>query len=527
MTIQYSRFSFPNTPVDVCTIVGKYEHVLDAKRYKLKAGQTFRVVHAKTHYLNVLRTCTENNFRMQIRRQLVDLDANLYASNATPRVLSLSPDRCLVQSYIKACSMTSHTVCFICDSVERLADDYLGWIQSCVGCVEEPVQPTACIVLCGSSLEYSKSVLAHEFERSCTSTEERARTYALGSRCFSHTSVLYYPKLSNHRHHDPVNWQLLEKVERHALEISNGYLQSLGYYWREHSVHRLFSSSLDVFANPTDRCHFSVASALSVDLSATCPALSHQRAFFDAKRTLEGQDAVSEALVPLLGRYMAYHLLSYCPLLDIENFKMPPASSGSLFEFLFRLRYAHVAEQILAQVVGAQEITAPVLCSVETHMHAAIVEYLSAGERITPTHLTSLGRYQGLFQQQQGHQRLCAGCFFAYWDDVLPCRHGFCKSCTHNISLHWKQSGRIHMSHCPACLVSFPSPFRIRLQPPTAGGRVLSLDGGGVKGIIELEILQQLGSLVGGDLPVDKLFDMILGTSIGKFIHLKLPCRKG
>jgi hypothetical protein len=292
-------------------------------------------------------------------------------------------------------------------------------------------------------------------------------------------------------------------------------IQSIGSYWKRlNGTH--FSSSLDMFAKHTDRCHFSIASDLSVDLSAACPSLAHQIAFFNAKRTLEGQNIVSETLAPLLGRYMAYHLLSYCPLLGIENFKVPPASSGSLFDFLFRQRYAHIAEKILARVTGAQEITAPVLCSIETHMHAAIIEYLSAGERVTLTHLTSLGRYQVLFHQQQGPQRLCAGCFFAYWDDVLPCRHGFCKACTHNISLHWKQSGRIYMSHCPACLVSFPSPFRIRLQPPTAGGRVLSLDGGGVKGIIELEILQQLSGLVGGDLPVDRLFDMIVGTSIGK-----------
>ena len=74
------------------------------------------------------------------------------------------------------------------------------------------------------------------------------------------------------------------------------------------------------------------------------------------------------------------------------------------------------------------------------------------------------------------------------------------------------------MTRCPVCLDVFPKPFQIRPQPPTAGGRVLSLDGGGVKGIIELEILQQLCDLVGGDLSVDNLFDMVVGTSIGKLI---------
>lgn len=154
-------------------------------------------------------------------------------------------------------------------------------------------------------------------------------------------------------------------------------------------------------------------------------------------------------------------------------------------------------------------MTMPMLDEVKAHMHATILEYLGTSKCITQTHLSNLGRYRTFFHQQQFPQRLCAGCFFVYWDDLLPCRHGFCKACTHNVSLQWKRSAHIQLSHCPACLAEFSSPFQIRLQPPTAGGRVLSLDGGGVRGIIELEILHQLSSLVGGNLPVDKLFSTL------------------
>jgi hypothetical protein len=523
MTLQYSRFFFPNTPVDVCTLVGKYEYLLDTKWYKPTAGQTLRVVNAKTHYLNVLRTCVGYSPRTQIQRQLVHLEADALApSSHTPQVVDLSPKSCSLQTYVKACYLTSNTICFVDDSIERLANNYIAWIQACVRVAEEPVQPTACIVVCGSLLDHSPETLACEFKRKCASTEDRASAYALGSCCFSHTEVLYHEKLSNHRRHSRIDWQLLDTVEQRALGTSSNHLHSLGYYWTEHSVHHLCSRSLAFFAKHTDTRQFSIALALSVDLVKGCPTLPHQIAFFCPTQPFVGQGDVAGALVPLLGKYMAYHLLAHCPLLDIENFKVSPASDRSLFDCLFRQRYEPVANQILARVETSQQVTTSLPHTVKAHVLASIAEYLSAADCITLTHLSSLGKYGTFFQQQQHPQRLCAGCFFAYWDDVLPCRHGFCKVCTHNLSLQWKHSARIQITHCPVCLVIFPKPFRIRVQPPTAGGRVLSLDGGGVKGIIELEILQQLRTLIGGELPMDALFDLVVGTSIGKSIFVQV-----
>ena len=85
----------------------------------------------------------------------------------------------------------------------------------------------------------------------------------------------------------------------------------------------------------------------------------------------------------------------------------------------------------------------------------ALDVYLSTAESITRTHISSLRDYRGMFLQQQP-QRLCVGCFFAYWDDLLPCQHGFCKVCTHNYSANWKHNACLQMTHCPACLETFP-----------------------------------------------------------------------
>ncbi|KAK0866001.1 hypothetical protein LTR87_015181 [Friedmanniomyces endolithicus] len=62
----------------------------------------------------------------------------------------------------------------------------------------------------------------------------------------------------------------------------------------------------------------------------------------------------------------------------------------------------------------------------------------------------------------------------------------------------------------------------IRLKPPTAGVRVLSVDGGGVRGIIPLEFLHLLQRSFGSSCRIQDLFDLALGTSAGGLVVLGL-----
>lgn len=59
--------------------------------------------------------------------------------------------------------------------------------------------------------------------------------------------------------------------------------------------------------------------------------------------------------------------------------------------------------------------------------------------------------------------------------------------------------------------------------------RLLSLDGGGVRGVAELEILRRLETEIGLNVPITDFFDLIVGTSIGKqqivLISLRLIMR--
>ncbi|KAH8704514.1 hypothetical protein GQ44DRAFT_732313 [Phaeosphaeriaceae sp. PMI808] len=326
MMFQYSAFSSPNTPVDVCTVVGRCGHLLDSKLFRPKPGQTLRIVNGKVCYLNVLKDCTRANLHKQLQRQFVDLDVDVRPLHDVSRVVGLSPEKCSVQCYIKACNLASNTVCFIDDSIEKLASNYLSWIECCMETVVEPVKPTAIVVLCGSQSAYNKTTLTRAFTESCISTASGAGLYGLAWQCFRKTDALYYSKLSNPQNRLPVNCRLLDMVERLASETG----QLHGYYWRENSVHKLFSQSLSFFSKATtSRRRFSIALALSVDIPNNTQTLRHRTGFFN--HSLAPQE-VFKAAVPLLGMYMAYHLLAHSPLLDIENFKLPDASNKALFD---------------------------------------------------------------------------------------------------------------------------------------------------------------------------------------------------
>ena len=57
----------------------------------------------------------------------------------------------------------------------------------------------------------------------------------------------------------------------------------------------------------------------------------------------------------------------------------------------------------------------------------------------------------------------------------------------------------------------------MNITPQLSGIRVLSLDGAGVRGIVELEVMQRLEEEIGLKIPLWSFFDLIVGTSAGGF----------
>ena len=78
------------------------------------------------------------------------------------------------------------------------------------------------------------------------------------------------------------------------------------------------------------------------------------------------------------------------------------------------------------------------------------------------------------------------------------------------------KEGHFELSRCILCETR--GSVVARLKPATAGARILTVDGGGIRGVVPLEFLQLLQGLIGPNLPVQDLFEQAFGTSSGKYL---------
>ncbi|KAK0731946.1 acyl transferase/acyl hydrolase/lysophospholipase, partial [Lasiosphaeris hirsuta] len=124
---------------------------------------------------------------------------------------------------------------------------------------------------------------------------------------------------------------------------------------------------------------------------------------------------------------------------------------------------------------------------------------------------------------------VCFGCLFGRPEYKLPCGHRICLNCVADFNHEEAEEdypGHVRHHVCILCGASSASspeyPIDTKIFPDFAGLRILSLDGGGVRGIIELVILERLETLIGLGLPLNHFFDLIVGTSSGGIIALGL-----
>lgn len=126
----------------------------------------------------------------------------------------------------------------------------------------------------------------------------------------------------------------------------------------------------------------------------------------------------------------------------------------------------------------------------------------------------------------------CFSCLFEPPEHALPCGHVLCTPC---LMAYGKSRGTtvVEMTGCP--METFITPrrksWKVVLKPAAAGIRILTLDGyarpiyitglsvpsnniyrGGIRGIVELEILRLIERAMGGRMPIQSFFDLIVGT---------------
>lgn len=121
-----------------------------------------------------------------------------------------------------------------------------------------------------------------------------------------------------------------------------------------------------------------------------------------------------------------------------------------------------------------------------------------------------------------------ATCFCCLMDvptHPLPCGHVLCTAC---IKAYGKQTkSTVVVPCCPLHCEStrWAKPAIVRFNPAGAGVRILSLDGGGIRGIVQLEVLRAIEQALGNHISVQAFFDLMVGTGTGGLIATALTMK--
>lgn len=109
--------------------------------------------------------------------------------------------------------------------------------------------------------------------------------------------------------------------------------------------------------------------------------------------------------------------------------------------------------------------------------------------------------------------RTCISCLRRSPEYSFSCGHAICETC---IQIFGTRTPKTEFEYrFDKCLVCHDGVLQVAIKPPTAGVRILSIDGGGVRDVVPLEYLGLLQDQLGPECPIQSLFDLAIGTSSG------------
>ena len=119
----------------------------------------------------------------------------------------------------------------------------------------------------------------------------------------------------------------------------------------------------------------------------------------------------------------------------------------------------------------------------------------------------------------------CFCCLMDVPEHPLPCGHVLCTAC---VKAYGKQlKSAVALSCCPLHREStkWAKSVVFKFKPAGAGVRVLALDGGGVRGVVQLEVLHAIEQCLGGVIQVQSFFDLVVGTGTGGLLAIALSTK--
>lgn len=139
---------------------------------------------------------------------------------------------------------------------------------------------------------------------------------------------------------------------------------------------------------------------------------------------------------------------------------------------------------------------------------------LKVSRSASEIHRNTLSKLNLYLKDIKSH-KTCLCCLMRSPEKVLSCGHAICDTCV-KIFGHKLNKVTFSLLSCVFCGEPQVS-TEFKFTNDTAGLRILSLDGGGVKGVITLEYLLQLqNELINLGCALHEYFDYVCGTSAGR-----------
>jgi hypothetical protein len=181
---------------------------------------------------------------------------------------------------------------------------------------------------------------------------------------------------------------------------------------------------------------------------------------------------------------------------------------------VFHQLYAKPCQEALGKLFTDWEFVGIQLISIENSLCQLFHNMQITCKPSATLHAKSLKDYCFLWTRIYSN-RTCLYCLCRPPEHIMTCGHAICDPCvkifgTNVLGLEYYFS----LSSCILC--ARPSNLKAQILPPTASPRILSIDGGGICGVVPLEFLQLLQKEVGPDIPIQDLFDEAFGTSSGE-----------
>jgi hypothetical protein len=195
----------------------------------------------------------------------------------------------------------------------------------------------------------------------------------------------------------------------------------------------------------------------------------------------------------------------------------------------FRLFYKdHCNAAIRAHPLCKQQSFVVTIASLlEYQFGIFVLDFEKSHKTSAQLHCATLASHRQVWRDLRS-ETTCFSCLARGPEKGLPCGHAMCEICIqvfgHSVVA---ESYVFTLNQCPLCSTSTGfSGFKTRIKPPTAGIRVLSIDGGGIRGVVPLSTLRELeqtiSQLAGLSYPIQENFDLAYGTSSGGLVILGL-----